>query len=539
MNDYIELQRLLRIVLRRMWLLITISVIAAMTGYMISRILTPIYEATATVLVGQITQSTNLSSEDIQMSELFAQTYADLALRQPVLQGVVEKLELNDTWQDLKKRIQVSFIDNTQLIEIKAVANSPEMARLIADEVANHLILIGPANLSDSVDNFAQSFIHQQLEDTQASILSGQKRIKDIEAIMDNTLSTTRKSELQMEKTTLERLIADYVMNYVELSNLTAQEKKPNSLSVIETAHSENDPIRPRVPFYILLSTGVGFLLALGIIFLWEYLDDAIKSMDDLSQFKELNILGSVGRIRGQKEPERIVTYLKPSSPTTESYRMICNKIRFGLDENLIKSIVVTSPGADEGKSITAINLGITMAQANIKTILVDANFQHPILHQIFNVRINAGLADLITSPETDIDYCLKTTSIDNLRIITNGVSSQNQSERLHVERLSEILKCLEEKADVIIIDSPPALLTVDAMILSNRVDGVVLEIRAGKSKLSEIRQTLKELQEANAHLLGCIYNQFPKDSPFAIYTRHEQGKNLIYHLKTLVNKAH
>jgi capsular exopolysaccharide synthesis family protein len=413
------------------------------------------------------------------------------------------------------------------------------MARLIADEVANHLILIGPANLSDSEDNFAQSFIHQQLEDTQASILSGQKRIKDIEAIMDNTLSTTRKSELQIEKTTLERLVADYVMNYVELSNLTTQEKKPNSLSVIETAHSENDPIRPRVPLYILLSTGVGFLLALGIIFLWEYLDDAIKSIDDLAQFKELNILGSVGRIRGQKESERIVTYLKSSSPTTESYRMICNKIRVGSDENLIKSIVITSPGTDEGNSITAVNLGITMAQAKIKTILVDANFQHPFLHQIFNVRINAGLAELITSPETDIDYCLKQTSIDNLRIITNGVSSQNQSERLHIERLSEILESLEEKADLIIIDSPPALLTVDAMILSNRVDGVILEIRAGKSTLSAIRQTLKELQEANAHLLGYIYNQYPKENPYAIYTRHEQGKSLIYHLKTLVNKAH
>jgi Mrp family chromosome partitioning ATPase len=82
-------------------------------------------------------------------------------------------------------------------------------------------------------------------------------------------------------------------------------------------------------------------------------------------------------------------------------------------------------------------------------------------------------------------------------------------------------------------------LLTVDAMILSNRVDGVILEIRAGKSKLSAIRQTLKELQEANAHLLGYIYNQYPKENPFAFYTRHEQGKNLIYHLKTLVNKAH
>jgi capsular exopolysaccharide synthesis family protein len=364
------------------------------------------------------------------------------------------------------------------------------------------------------------------MEDTQARILSGEKRVKEIETAMDGSLSATKMLELQTEKTNLERLIADHVLNYVELSNLAAQDRTPNSLSVIETAHSGKDPIRPRVNLNILLGAGLGMLLALGIIFLSEFLNDSIKSTDDLSQFDKLNILGTFGRIKGKTDSEKIVTHLEPSSPTMESFRMIRNKIRLGSVENPPKSIVVTSPEPEEGKSVTAANLGVIMAQANIKTIIVDADLRHPVLHQVFKVLNKSGLSDLLASPEIDIQKYLKNTSINNLKIITSGESSQDQSELLRSERISEILKCLEEKADVIIIDSPPALLTADATILSNRADGVILVLRAGKTRRKALRQTLVDLEEANANILGCIYNQIHKDNNLATYKRRKQERS-------------
>jgi non-specific protein-tyrosine kinase len=122
---------------------------------------------------------------------------------------------------------------------------------------------------------------------------------------------------------------------------------------------------------------------------------------------------------------------------------------------------------------------------------------------------------------------------------MTSGESNQDQSEQLQSERISEILYQLEEIADVIIIDSPPALLTADATILSNRGDGVILVVRAGKTKRGAIRQTLFDLQEANANLLGCIYNQVNKDNALALYNRHKKQGNLIQHLKALKNIEH
>ena len=273
-------------------------------------------------------------------------------------------------------------------------------------------------------------------------------------------------------------------------------------------------------------------LLALGIIFLWEFLDDAIKSTDDISQFEKLNILGTVGRIKGREYSEKLVTHLEPTSPNKELFRMIWNKIRFGSSENSVKSIVITSPEPEEGKSIIAANLGVIMAQANIKTILVDADLRHPIIHQVFNVCNESGLSDLLDSPEIGTQYYLKNTSINNLQIITGGESSQDPSDQLSSERIFEILENLKAKADLIIIDSPPALLAADAMILSNWADGVIVVIRAGKSKRRAIRQTLIDLQEANANLLGCIYNQVNQDINLAVYRRHKKETNPIQQFK-------
>lgn len=524
MSDFVELHRLINIVLRRWWLLIGLTALAAAAGLMISQRQTPVYEATATLLVGDITKTTNLSREDVQMSALFAQTYADLAVRQPVMQGVVEMLDLNESWEDLRKRVQVTSIDDSQLIEIKAEARSPELAKQVADEIAKQLILIGPTNVGSQSGNVVQGFVHQQMEDTQLRILDGQTRIKEIEAAMTERITPSKMIELQAEKVNMERLVADLVLNFVELSNLAAQDRNPNALSIVETAYAEKDPIRPRANLNILLGAGLGMLLALGLIFLWEYIDDAIKDVDDLSAYEKLNVLGTVGKIKGQRYSEKVVTHWLPSSPTAESYRMIRNKIRFGAGGSQARSIVVTSPEPEEGKSITAANLGVIMAQAGIRTVLVDADLRHPVQHQAFAVKLKSGLADLISTQGATIVDCLKPTSIENLHVITAGESAQNELEQMNSDRISAVLTTLEQYAEVIIIDSPPALLTADAMTLSNRADGAIVVVRAGKTKRKALRQTLIDMQEANANVIGCIYNQPRKENNLAAYKRHRQG---------------
>jgi non-specific protein-tyrosine kinase len=538
MNDFVELHRVIKIIMKRWWLLAGLTAIAAAMGYYLSQRQTPVYEATATVLVGEISQSSNLSREDIQMSELFAQTYADLAVRQPVLQGVVETLGMDGTWEDLRKRVRVASIEGTQLIEIQAQANSPDTARLIADEVAKNLISIGLGDLSNREGNITQDFIRQQMEATRARILTGQQRIEGIETALDESPSGTNRAVLQTERAALERLIADDVMNYVELSNLTAQKKNSNSLSVIESAYTRNSPIRPRIGLNILLSGGLGILVALGIILFWEFLDDTLKTKDDIRQFKELNLLGAIGRIEGREYSDKLIAHLEPFSPTIESYRMVRNRINFNPAKNPLRSILITSAESGEGKSITAANLGLIMAQANRKTILVDADFRRPVLHQVFKVENDTGLGDMLDSTGIELSDCLKDTHLENLYLLTNGKQLWNSSELLGSERMKKIIKDLEQNADVVIFDSSPALLTADAAILSNLANGVIIVIRAGKSKRKAVEFTLLELQKANANIFGCIINQIYRDEISAYYKGYKPEANIFRRLRTLVFKS-
>src|SRR5215218_9515921 len=142
MKDFIELRRIFAIVTRRLWLIVLLTAVATSIGVFVSRSQTPIYQATTTMLVGQFIQSTSVNRADIQTSADVAKTYADIALRQPVLDKVIETLKLDVTARGLKNQVRVKAIEGTQLIEVTAEATSAEAARSIADEVAAQLIAL-------------------------------------------------------------------------------------------------------------------------------------------------------------------------------------------------------------------------------------------------------------------------------------------------------------------------------------------------------------------------------------------------------------
>lgn len=505
MNDFVELQRLISVVLRRWYLLLVLMALGAGAGYAISLRQTPAYQATTTVLVGQITQASSITREDVQLSELFAQTYADLAVRQPVMQGVVEALQLDISWQQLQERVRVTPISGTQLIEIRAEASTPRLAERIADEIAVHLLELGPERQGEDEQDFAQSFIQRQMNEAQLAILEGQQRLDEVEREMEATTSSTRLLALQEEKAELERLIADQINNYVQLSGMTAQSRSPNSLTVIETAHADPDPIRPRRSINLMLGAGLGLLLGLGGSFLWEFLEDTVKGADDLAVHDGLALLGTVGRIHGRTEPGRLVASLEPSSPVAESFRMIRNRLLMGSGEQPVSSVVITSPAPGEGKSLTAANLAVIMAHANVNTVLVDADLRQPSLHHLFQLEEEGGLAELLNGSGQNPLKLLKKTSVAGLRVLTCGDVPEGLVEQINLERVSEVLECLEQDADAVIIDAPPALLTAEAMMLANQAGGVVLVARSGKTRRRALRQTLAELRATSAHLIGCV----------------------------------
>jgi capsular exopolysaccharide synthesis family protein len=348
--------------------------------------------------------------------------------------------------------------------------------------------------------------------------------------------------QLQVEKNTLDGLLTDWGKTYVELLALVEPSKKSNDLSVVESAQANNRPIRPRVLLNTILAGCLGLVLALGLAILWGYLDNTFKLADDLYQSEELNILGVIGIIKGHNSSEKLLTHMEIFSPVIESYRRARSKIRLTFIERSMKTILLTSPMQGEGKSITAANLGISLAQGGLKTILVDADLRRPVLHDIFQLENEPGLGDLLNTREIKLDRYLQETKVSGLWLLDSGEALQDPAERFGSGRMSQIIRGLEKLADVVIIDSPPALLVADAMVLSNQVDGVILVIQSEKSKWSAIRQTLYDFQETRANYLGSIINNVPKSNALAIYKKYHRERvsaGWVNNLSSAINKKY
>ena len=508
MNDFVELRRYIIIIFKRWWVLALAALIAAAIGYTISQRQTRTYQATATIMVGQPIQATNLSDLDFKTGEQLAGTYADIALRQPVLQGVVDVLDLSDSWQTLRKQVRVDSVPGTQLIEITARATSPEDAASIADEIAQQLILLSPTSSQNQENDADQNFIRQRLEHLRERLENGETRLSDLDqSLADTTLSSQEVQTLLSEIALLENLIASWENNYAQLRLLTEDKNSPNYLTIIEPAQVNFGATRPKVVLNAVLAAAIGLIAALGAIVLLEYLDDRIKSTEDLSRIAGLTSLGTIGRM---KREDTLVTLLQPFSSVAESYRMVRSHIQFSSEGETGKAIVVTSAVSSEGKSTTVANFGVVMAQAGLRTIIVDTDLRRPMQHENFQLPLKGGVTDLLRWPELELDEYLKDTQVARLQVLTSGELPPNPSELLGSQQMGQLLTNLKEVADVVILDSPPAIVVADAVELSKRVDGVLLVVEANRTRRDVVKQAVYNLQRAGGNLLGAVLNRVP-----------------------------
>lgn len=540
MNDFVELRSIFTVVWRRWWLLILVTGLAAAAGYAVSRQQPPVYEGSVTLLVGPLLQGTQVDRNDILVSEMLAQTYANLARRQPVLQGAIEAQDLPGSWTELRNRVSVQLVEETQLLQIRVKASSPEEARITADEMAHQLILLSPTALLDREKDENQQFVRERLESLRAKIQTGQRRLEELEARAAERVASGSAEELQAQQdeiNTLETLIAGWENSYSQFLTYVKSEQSTNFLAVVEPAHSNSWPVQPRPLLYTAIAAVLGFGSALALAFMLEFVDDTLRSAEEMSRSLELTPLGTVGRIKrraaspeglhlrsvilpwggwldrvrtgtaGDQDPGKLVTGLDPSLPVAEAFRRLRSNIQFVTSEQPTGSILITSPGPEEGKSIVAANLGIVMAQVGLKTIVVDANLRRPALHQLFGLPNSSGLADLLRSPDLKVEGLLQGTGVEHLRVLASGERPPNPSELLGSARMGQVLAKLCKLADVVIFDSPAVSAATDAAILANRVGGVVLVIGAGQTRAAAARQTISSLKLGKSRLLGGVLN--------------------------------
>jgi len=506
----VELRQYFAVIWRWMWLIVLGTVLAGGTAYVVSRNMTPIYRASTTLLINQARNPAVTDYTSLLTSERLAKTYAELLTKRPVLEEVAKRLEVETEEMEeaeagiLPASIEVRPVRDTQLIELSVESDDPVLAMEIANTLPEVFIeqnaKMQLSRFASSKENLAKQLaaIESDMETTQQAI---------------NELQESDSAADQAELARLQTLLAQHQSNYARLLSSyedirLAEVQAMDNIVIAEPAELPRYPVKPRTLMNTLLAAVVGCMLAVGVAFLIEYLDDTIKTSEDVGQALGLSTLGAITRFHSADDHDRLVVAAHPRSPISEAYRTLRTNIQFSSVDKPLRTLLVTSTNPVEGKTTTVANLGTVMAQAGLSVIIVDSDLRRPALHEFFGVSRNLGLTNALLDKAPNPDGYLQETEVENLRVLACGPLPPNPSELLNSQRMRELIEHLKEEADVLIFDSPPILAVTDASILASQVDGVLLVVDAGSTRREVAQRGKEQLDKVGANILGAALNK-------------------------------
>lgn len=217
---------------------------------------------------------------------------------------------------------------------------------------------------------------------------------------------------------------------------------------------------------------------------------------------------------------EELITITEPLSPVSEAYRTLRMNLQYAALDRALRSLLVTSPGPGEGKSTTLANLAVTMAEAEQRVIMVDADLRKPCLHQFFGLRNDVGLTTMMVDDQALDAPPLQATPIKSLQLLASGPLPPRPADLLGSKRMEKVMERLLAEADVLLFDAPPVILVTDAVVLATKVSGVLLVVSAGETKREHAQQAVERLNRVNAHIAGVVLNNVPLDATLHSYYR-------------------
>ncbi|MEW5940084.1 MAG: polysaccharide biosynthesis tyrosine autokinase [Chloroflexota bacterium] len=325
----------------------------------------------------------------------------------------------------------------------------------------------------------------------------------------DNT--TTRLDQLQTTLSLYQQIYVN-LLNSLEAVRLARVQNTPNVVQIKQAvAPPLSAPIRPKPYSSALQFGGIGLALAAAIAFLVEYLDDTLKTLDDIERVLNLPVIGYIAQIRYDKgSAEQLYVTRQPRSPVSEAFRSLRANLEFAGVDHPLRRILVTSAAPGEGKTTISVNLAAIISQGGRKVLILDGDLRRPKVHRYLNLPNQMGLSDLFRSSFSLHTVVQGYPEQEDLSIVTSGSLPPNPAELLASARMDHIIQEAEREAEIVIIDSPPALVA-DVQILAAKVDGVLMVVHPGHTHADAALATQEQLTRAGARILGVVLNRIPR----------------------------
>jgi tyrosine-protein kinase Etk/Wzc len=366
----------------------------------------------------------------------------------------------------------------------------------------------------------------------EATVRSLQQNVNEMRA----RLATYPGKQTQFAQLTLETELQNetykYLLSQLEAARISAATIAPY-IQIVEFATAAGY-IGMTTRQKMMIGLVVGLFMGIVFAFFLEYLDQTIKTSADVERVLEVPVLGLIpvsvaphasnGRRRGAIP---LISLVSPENPASEAYRALRTNVTFvNAEQRQLRLIVVTSPGPGEGKSTTAANLAITLAQQGAATLLVDADLRRPLVHRAFNLVQEPGLTDVLVG-RAMLREAIRPNVIPKLDVLPAGALPPNPSELLGSEAMRRLLEELRTQYDTIIFDSPPTLAVTDPTVLGASSDGVILVLRAGETEEVAAVRALEQLRRVQARVAGTVLNGVAREREryynYYVYYRHDR----------------
>lgn len=521
-----NLNRILSIFLKWWWLLLGATVLAGISSYLAVSQQAPVYQARAVLVLGSTFENPNPSGNDLNLGQQLAATYASIANMRVVRDETMAVLGL-----DALPAYQARTLPNSQLLEIVVTDSDPQRAQAVANELANQLIQRSPT-APQPEDEEREAFVNGQLASLQANIEQAESELEAKQLELEGAFSARDIERLEREVATLEDKHRTLQANYASLLANTGR-GAINTLSIIEPASLPVRPIGPARAMTVLTAATIGLVLAAGAALFLGYLDDTVRTEADVAAITDIPVLPGIPDFGDVGEGRRLVMRTDALSLTAETFRALHTAIRTTAEAQALRTLLVTSPRPNEGKSLISANLALTMAQGGYRVLLLDGDMRRPMQHKLFGLSNVQGFANLVqpwvigASAEEvrrEFHQLVRPQPEPGLFVLTSGRHKDAHAGTFSFRTIQAILDALSDEYDYVILDSPPVLAMADAVIFGSQVDSVLLIASAGSIRRGDLREAIKRMRETTSDIVGIALNRLDptKNNYYTYYNDYE-----------------
>lgn len=560
-NEELDLSYCINLVFKRFWLLVAMVALGLVAAVLVNLLMRPAYKATALMMINQedagkidATPYGSFASEEdyyrtqyqlLQSRSLLSKVYTKMKL------GQVEEFANPNGLKKLEKSLDVAPITRSRLVNVSATAYDPSLAADIVNTLTDTFV-------ADNVSNrvFMGQDVIAALESTERSSAE-QELLNSMPQVVNSDFIKTLKQQASKLAADRARLLAKYTTNHPDVISVQNQldavngqintetrrlvqsikielsgQFSGNNIRVIDPAVTPEKPVRPRKLMNLAIGLLGGGLLGLMLVFVLEFLDQSVKSSEDLEEKLGLPFLGFVPYEKLKKKEREYATLLKDgNSLVAENVRNVRTMLDFSLAGEHNAPILITSSLQGEGKSHLSSNLLVALAQTGKKVLLVDGDLRRARVHRVFKLSTEKGLSNIWDADPQKADYAANIQAVEdvpNLFVMTSGQRPPNPAELLNTPKLADFIAWATQHYDQVVVDCPAIMPVSDTLLWGKYIPRAVFVIKYGQTNAKLAQLALDKLKKAGIKVLGAVIGHYRPEG--LSYGKYGYYKNYSYY---------